>query len=137
MNFQDIPRNPNDRLLRQFSGLVILFFGGAGLWQLLVPERTTAGWVLIAVAAIVGIPGLIHPRLVKWIFVGWMILVFPIGWLISNVVLAILFFGFFTPIALLMRLRSRDALKLRRREAKTYWETKPGSEDVRSYFRQS
>ena len=124
-------------MLRQFAGLCILFFGGAGLWQLLVTSRSSAGWILLGVAVLIGLPGLIRPRVIKWIFVGWMILVFPIGWLISNVVLAILFFGFFTPMAFLMKLGSRDALKLKKGDRPTYWESKPRNEDVRRYFRQS
>ena len=49
------------------------------------------------------------------IYVGWMILAFPIGWTISQVILVVMFFGLFTPIGLIFRLLGRDPLHRARR----------------------
>ena len=43
-----------------------------------------------------------------------MIAAFPIGWTISRLMLAALFYLVFTPMALVFRLMGRDALHLRR-----------------------
>ena len=66
-----------------------------------------------------------------------MILAFPIGWVVSRLLLAILFYGVVTPMGLVLRLGGRDPLRLARPAARTtYWMAKPGPADLRSYFRQ-
>ncbi len=63
---------------------------------------------------------------------------YPIGWLVSRLLLGVLFYGMFTPLGLLFRLLGRDALARRARpDASSYWITKEGPNDARSYFRQS
>jgi Saxitoxin biosynthesis operon protein SxtJ len=75
--------------------------------------------------------------LVRPVFVGWMIAAFPIGWLVSKVLTAALFFTVFTPIALIFRLLGRDALMLRRDpDRPTYWTPKPPTTDPRRYLRE-
>src|SRR3984957_8855671 len=113
MTWSDIPRNPSRRTLRQFAGLWLLFFGGLGCRQLL-GQDPVAGWLLLALALGAGIPGLIRPRLLRLVFVCWMIAVFPVGWLISRLALGVLFYGVFTPLGLWFRFKRRDPLRLRR-----------------------
>ena len=61
----------------------------------------------------------------------------PIGFVVSYVLLAAVYFGLFTPIALLFRLVGRDALARRfDRSAATYWQPHRPTTDVRRYFRQ-
>ena len=66
-----------------------------------------------------------------------MVAVFPIGWTMSKVIMAVIFYGVFTPVAVLFRLMGRDALHLRRQpNADTYWLPKPQAAGVGQYFRQ-
>jgi hypothetical protein len=135
MKWSDLPLRPDDRTLRQFAGLWIVFFGGIAAYQTLVHERTTLGIVLAVVALTVGLLGLVQPRAIKPVFVAWIVAAFPIGWTISLVVLALLYFLVFTPLALAFRLFGRDPLGLRRRsDRETYWIPKPAIEPAR-YFR--
>jgi hypothetical protein len=61
----------------------------------------------------------------------------PIGIVVSFAILAVLYFGVFTPIALAFRLLGRDMLHHRfDASAKTYWTPRQPVEDVRRYFRQ-
>ena len=88
-------------------------------------------------AVAVGVLGLARPAAIRPVFVGWMVLAFPIGWAVSNLLLAAVFYGLFTPLAVLFRLLGRDALALRARPgAATYWVPRPAPADVRRYFRQ-
>jgi len=81
--------------------------------------------------------GLLRPQLLRWLYVGWMVAVFPIGWLISRVVLALMFYVVFTFVAMQFRFLGRDALERRSKpNAETYWKPKPPARDVRGYFRQ-
>ncbi len=134
MTWNDIPRDPSVKTLRQFAGLCLLFFGGLGVWHL-SHDRTGLG-VGMLLAATVGLPGLIWPKFLRSIFVGWMMAVFPIGWFVSHVLLSVVYYGLFTPMAVIFRLRGRDALRLRPVGQDSYWQLKPQPVGVASYFRQ-
>ena len=59
------------------------------------------------------------------------------GQVLSHVVLAVLFYGLLTPIALFFRLIGRDPLKRRwEPEQKSYWVDLPEAFDKKDYFRQ-
>jgi len=131
------PFKPTERMLRQFAGLWVVFFGGMAVWQALHHHRPVVGAVLGLLAITVGPIGLLWPALIRPIFLGWMALAFPIGWTISRVVLSLVFFGLFTPLAMLFRLQGRDELALRKSpDAVTYWRSKPLAADKTQYLRQ-
>lgn len=139
MQLSDIPWHPSARMLRQFAGLFIIFCGGLGCWEALVRNRPLIGMGLAIASVIVGTLGLLAPRMLRPLFVGWIVLVFPVGWVVSRLTLAILFFGLFTPLALIFRLAGRDPLALRPRTGGytgTYWESRASCRDARTYFRQ-
>jgi Saxitoxin biosynthesis operon protein SxtJ len=136
MKWSDIPFQPTRPVLRRFAGAWLIFFLVWAGVQTYGRGHPRAGLILAALAVGVGGIGLVKPQAVRWIFVGWMVLAFPIGWLISQLMLALLFFGIFTPLAVFFRLRGRDVLRLRRPSgAQTYWMAKSTPENVRTYFR--
>lgn len=51
----------------------------------------------------------------------WMRFGLLLGTLITPILLSVIFFGLFTPAALLMRLFGRDELRLKFKKAATYW----------------
>lgn len=138
MKWSDIPRNPDARILRQFGGLCVLFFGGLALYGAVVKGHVTGPVVFGIVAAVAGIAALVRPMALGPVFVGWMILAFPIGFVISNLILLGVFAFVFTPVALIFRLIGRDALGLRKKppSAGTYWMPKTQPADPRRYLKQ-
>jgi hypothetical protein len=137
MQWSDIPRNPEPRTLRQFGGLCLVSFGALA-YRCAVREQSPAlatGFGLLAAAG--GLAALVRPNLLRPLFVGWLMLVFPIGWSISRCFLALLFYGVLTPLAFAFRWSGRDALGLRRvQEQASYWEAKPTPTDLGAYLRQ-
>jgi hypothetical protein len=128
---------PDDRMLRQFAALWIAFFAAVAMAQEFYYHRHVLALVLGILAGTVGLIGLVWPRLIKPIFVGWMVLVFPIGWLISHILLAIVFYLIFTPVASLFRILGRDALALKPRpNLASYWILKPKPKAKSEYLRQ-
>ena len=126
------------KMLRQFAGLFLVVFLGLAGWRVWRGQADQWAAALAALAVVVGVVGLVRPSAVRLIYTGWMIVAFPIGWTISRVALAIVFYGVITPVALFFKLTGRDELRLRRAERRaSYWKPKPGPEDVREYFRQS
>ncbi len=137
MRWSDIQFDPPRKTLRQFAGLWLVIFGGMALWQGLVRERAGLASILAVLALTIGPLGLARPDWMRRIYVGWMILAFPIGWTVSQVMLAVIFFGLFTPIGFLFRLLGRDPLhRTRRPELESYWVPKPTPTDLRRYFKQ-
>jgi len=138
LNWKDVTAKPTPRVLRQFGLLSLIVFGGWGAWRAFSTGADAVAIGLLIVAGILGTVGLIRPSALGPVFTGWMIVAFPIGWVVSRVMLGTLFYLLFTPIAVLFRARGRDALQLKRKPetATSYWDEVPPS-DARSYFRQS
>ena len=137
MQWSDLPLNPSRRTLRQFAGLWIVFFGALACWQGFGRGRVGVAVALALLAVAVGALGLARPRLIRPIFVGWMVAAYPIGWVISRLLTAVLYYGLFTPVGLLFRLAGRDPLMLRRRaDLPSYWLPRPATTDARRYLRE-
>ena len=134
MKSPQINWNPSDRQLRQFGLTALLLLPLlTGLW--------TAGNVaLVLGAAALGVIaaalGFLAPRRLKPPFLALSLLTFPLGILVHELSLILLFFGVFAPLGLLFRCAGRDSLQRQfDREATTYWQPKEQPTDVASYFR--
>jgi Saxitoxin biosynthesis operon protein SxtJ len=137
MRWSDIQFDPPRSTLRQFAGLWLACFGGLALWHALARGHVWLGLALAALALTIGTLGLARPEWVRLIYVGWMLMAFPIGWTVSQIMLALIFFGLFTPIGLMFRLFGRDPLcRARQPSLETYWAPKPTPTDLRRYFKQ-
>jgi hypothetical protein len=139
MQWSEVIKPPPEKMLRQFAGLFLVVFLGLAGWRVWRQGQADQWAVALAVLAVlVGVVGLVRPSAVRWVYTGWMIVAFPIGWTVSRVALAIVFYAVITPVALFFRVTGRDELRLRRGQGHaSYWKPKPGPEDVREYFRQS
>jgi Saxitoxin biosynthesis operon protein SxtJ len=133
----DAPRI-TDRMLRQFAGLCIFFFGGLSVLEGYSRHRSGRALVFALLAATMGGVGLIRPRAIRPVFTTALMLTAPIGWVVSRLLLAAIFFIVITPLALLFRLLGRDALSRRRNmNARTYWRKREPPSDPLSYLHQS
>ena len=99
-------------------------------------EQSTLAWGVAGCLALVGLAGLFEPGLIKWVFVGWMILAFPIGWTISHLILALVYFGMFLPVGLVARMFGYDPLQLNESDQTSYWQELSPVESKERYFRQ-
>jgi hypothetical protein len=137
MQWSDIQFRPPSKTLRQFALLWLACFGALALYEALVRGHASRAAVLAILALTIGPLGALWPRLVQPIYVAWMVLAFPIGWTISQLILAFMFYGLFTPVAYIFRLIGRDPLhRARQTGAETYWSPKPAAAGPRSYFKQ-
>lgn len=146
MAIVDINWNPTRKELRWFAGLLIIFCGIVA-WMLnessqpiasTLPRVISPFAVAIAVAgAVIGITGLARPDWVRYVYVAWMVAVSPIAFVVSNLIVAIVFYLVVAPIGFAMKLVRRDALHLEfRDETTSYWQEKQMPKDPRRYFRQ-
>jgi len=138
VQWSEVIKPPPQKMLRQFAGLFLVVFLGLAGWRVWRGQADQWAVALAVLAIGVGVLGLVRPSAVRFIYTGWMIVAFPIGWTISRVALAIVFYAVITPVALLFKAIRRDELRLRRADGRaSYWKPKPGPESVREYFRQS
>ena len=135
MTFKDINFNPSDRDLRIFSILWLAAFGALGgmNWY----RGGTWFPYIVGVAVVGGLLGLVAPKAMKPIYVAWMVAAFPIGWTISFVLLAFVFYVVFTLFGLVFRLMGRDVLgRSFDRSVTTYWVPRRQAASTGRYFSQ-
>ena len=133
----DINLHPSERILRQFAAAWLLVLSGLAANQWLMRGNARIAAALLALAVLVGVAGLVRPRAVRWLFVSSTVAAFPIGWVVSQVMLVVLFIGVITPVALMFRLQGRDRLSRKPTPGQTsYWKPKITTEDMGRYLRQ-
>ena len=131
----DIQWKPTHRQLRQFGVIALVALPLVGwIWGAGSSVLVALGLIGLAIAA----AGFVYPKLIQPIFVGLMLIATPIGLVIGELAMLLMYFGMFLPLGLFFRLVGRDALALKLDpDAKTYWSEKKQPSDVRSYYRQS
>jgi hypothetical protein len=138
MHWSDIPFNPSPRQLRHFGVLAALIAAGWSVWGLFT--QSSPAWTIGtgATATVTLLIACVKPSVLRWPFVGLVVVTFPIGWLVSQAILGLIFYGLITPLAVYYRWRGRDELRLRPPSAgeETFWERKETASDPRSYHRQ-
>lgn len=87
-------------------------------------------YVLVATASIFLLITLIKSDTLLPLNKLWMRLGLLLGMVVSPIVIGIIFFGLFTPIAMLMRLTGRDELRLQFKQKTSHWITR--SETIKS-----
>lgn len=144
MKMVSINFDPTEKMLRQF-GWICAFFLPLLAWAFTGRPRpwnsAAADWKWVGIFLIIGIAialiGMAFPKFIKPIFVGLSIVTFPIGLVLSEVILFLFFFVVFLPFGLVFKLIGRDAMERRFEPAKaTYWVAKRQPANVRQYFRQ-
>jgi hypothetical protein len=129
-------RNPPDRELRQFAVIFFLFFAVVAAIAYFRGSVNAAATAL-TIGVLTGAIGYMRVAFVRPIYLGWMYAAYPIGWVVSHVVLAIVFYLLVTPVGWLMRLVRYDPLERQfSASAKTYWSPIEARLDKTSYFRQ-
>lgn len=136
MQWTDVTSPASSRVLRQFAGLLVLFSAAALGWRVVHGRADLTVWMLAGAGVAVGLLGLTRPAVIRPVYHAAMLAAFPIGWLVSRVALAAVFYLVITPVAFVFRISGRDALRRRRASSSSYWRPKPRTDDPRRYLRQ-
>jgi hypothetical protein len=120
---------PTSRKLRQFAAaLAIVAF-------LFLLRRGANAWTIALGGA--ALAGLAWPAVIRPLYLVLTFVSLPIGWVVSHILLRVIYYLVLTPVALVFRLLGRDPLALRRRAAESHWVPFAQGDDVESYFRQT
>jgi hypothetical protein len=125
---------PNDRQLRWFAGLWFPAMCGVigAAVRAAQPNLAIAIWV---VGLALGAGGLMRPAIVRPVYAALMWATFPIAWIMSHAILAIMYFGIITPVAMVVRLFYDPMARKLDRRSSSYWMVRTASPASR-YFRQ-
>ena len=138
MAFGTANNEPSEHELRWFGVIVFAVFaaiGGVMFWRL---ELALTAQVLWGIGGAFALTYYAVRPLRRLLHASWMRLTAPLAWAVSHLVLAVVYYGVITPIAVVMRLFGRD--KLERRPdpaAESYWLVRRPHESTARYFRQS
>jgi len=128
MNWQ-----PSDQHLQQFGLTSLLAFPAiAWFWG---ASQEVFSWVS-AVGIVLALTGSLKPQLLRPVFVGLCLVTLPIGLMVSELTLFLMFLLVFLPIGAAFRCLRRDALSLQSGAADSYWELKTQPNSVAGYYRQ-
>ena len=133
---EEIKKIPMDRKsLRNFGLLMasVLLLAGGWLWW---KSAVAWPWVLGAAALLAGI-GLTVPAALKPFCKGWMILALMMGWVMTRVVLTLVYYFVLTPIGFLGRVFGEQFLQLKLKrsgETTSYWIRRSGPRREKSDY---
>jgi len=128
---------PSARDLRWFGVVQLAFFGLVGALVARVADSSRAAVVLWTIGGTICIVYYALPPLRRTLYVAWMRAVYPIGWVLSHALMAVIYFGVVTPIGWLVRAISGDPMhRSVDRNAPSYWVEKQDNRSTKDYFRQ-
>jgi len=138
MSIVEINRDPSRKQLNQFGFIwlgFLTFFGAIAFFKF---GNSALAFVLWVLALVVPIIGWLIPAFMRFVFLGMSYLAWPIGFVVSHVILALVYYLVFTPIGLVMRIFGYDPMgRAFDPEAASYWVRREEiGTDPQRYFRQ-
>lgn len=126
-DLSEISREPKE--FRKFGLLVGGLLMAAGTWK--IYQHHGYGWWLLIGGFAVLLAGVIFPRSIGGLYRAWMSFGITMGWIVSNVLLVLIFFLIVTPLAIAARFARKDFLAHKLEpNASSYWiERKSTSRD--------
>jgi hypothetical protein len=128
--------DPSPKDLRWFAGVwwpcLCGAFGLMCFRKFHLPVAATWLWL---VGGLLAAAGLAAPKVIRPVYLGLIRITYPIGWCVSHVALAAMYFLVFTPIGFLVRILHDPMERKFDRAAATYYTPRQASEKNR-YFRQ-
>ena len=137
MSLVRIDRNLSSRQLAIFGLIWLAFFVFMGLIARKHGSSTAAVAALWSAAVVVPVIGWIKPKFMRAVYLSMAYVTFPIGFVLSFVILAVIYYGVFTPVGLLMRLFRYDPMERNfDPKAQSYWVAREAPATIDRYFRQ-
>ncbi len=91
------------------------------------------GFSIVALVFI--ILGILFPLSLKPIYLIWMIFAVLLGWLMTRIILTLLFYIILTPIGLVTKLLGEDFLSLKNKRDNSYWNNRDIQADLNKNYK--
>ncbi len=136
MTLLPIEWRPSGRKLAVFASAWVVLLGAIGL-AMWLEGRIAVAAVCWTAAGVIPLLGLLHTKALRAVFIGTSLLTLPIGWAVSWMALAVVYFLLVTPVGLILRAVGYDPLGRRfDPRAESYWTPQTADHQLESYFRQ-
>ena len=122
------------RAERDFGLVVGTVFALLGAWWIYRGKFEWVAPVFLSAGAGLVLFGLVYPRALVVLNRGWMALASVLSYVMTRVVLALVFFLLVTPIGVVKRLTGWDPLGRRTRRGESYWQTYPERQQDPRHF---
>ena len=134
--FQHVNWKPTGIDLRKFAASMVIGFGLIGGFVAWRNGGIVAPVIRLWVTGIGLAAGAMIPRIGTFVYLAVYMATGVIGYFVSRVMLAAIFFVIVTPLAFVLRLTGKDLLRLRKQRGQTEWMAHPARRDRQSYYRQ-
>jgi hypothetical protein len=133
MSLIEINWYPKPKELRTFAMIALI----ASLLYVLKGVRIQWSVTIITAGFGIFLSSFVSLKLTRIIYLGLILMTFPIGWAISMIMLTAFYFLLLTPLGFIFRLLGRDPLYRRfDPDAKSYWLTRQEPDSLDRYFHQ-
>ena len=124
---------PSNKIFGVFFAAVFGVLCGYFYWS----GSARLGIAMAVVSAVLTVVAMVRPVWLLPLNTLWMRFGWLLGAIVSPLVLGILFFLLFTPLALMMRLSGRDELRIKKQSTGTHWKPRqPGELSADSFKNQ-
>ena len=133
----ELTRKPTTQALRWFGVIMLVFFSAFAAMAYFKLHARGFAYGLAGAGALLcvvfySVRGLRVPM-----YLAWMRVFFPLGWIVSHAILAVIYYAIVTPIGFVLRLLRYDPMRRRfDRRAQSYWIPSRHDADLSQYFRQ-
>ena len=108
-------------------GIILIMVAGLLFYY----EETSYQIVIVLAGIFIGF-GITIPILLKPVYLIWMTFAIILGWVMTRVILSIVFYLIITPIGLITRLLGEDFLGLKRSNLDSFWNNRDNSIKIMS-----
>lgn len=137
MALTEINWNPTKRELRIFAAALSFLLCFIAAFSYRATESIPIVATLVGAAIFLSVIGFFFPQHTKPIYVAWMVLFYPVRWIVSCLLIAVVYYLVIFPIGMALRICGHDLVGRRfDSEAPSYWKVKKGIRKEEDYFRQ-
>ena len=106
-------------------GLILFFIG-----LFLLYRDIESSVYVVPIGSIFLFLGLVAPSILKPIYKIWMIFAVIIGWIMTRLILSVLFYTIITGIGILTRIIGKDFLNLKLKDQESYWNIRDNENEL-------
>ena len=127
---KNIPNNQKD--IKSFGitiGIILFIISG-----LLMYYGKEFYQLIAIIASTIMVLGFIFPTLIKPIYFIWMTFAAILGWIMTRVILSLVFYLIITPIGLITRMLGEDFLALKKLQSNSYWNQRDSFKELNQNY---
>ena len=134
--FQHVKWRPDARELRRFAIAMLIGFFVLGVLSAWKTKGVHMGSIVLwSIGASLAVTAFV-PKLGRIAYLAVYLPTSIIGYVVSNVMLTLMFFLVITPLGIVMKLMGKDVLQQRRPDRPTQWTPVKETKNEESYYRQ-